>query len=39
MRQEGELAIPVIVFIEGGMRIPMGRVTGDYLITHKLSPT
>ena len=31
--------IPMIAFIEGGMRIPMGRVTRDYLITHRLSPT
>ena len=29
----------MIAFIEGGMRIPVGRVTRDYLITHRLSPT
>ena len=29
----------MIAFIEGGMRILMGRVTRDYLITHRLSPT
>ena len=29
----------MIAFIEGGMRIPMGRVTRDYLITHRLTPT
>ena len=31
--------IPIIAFIEGGMRIPMSRVTRDYLIAHRLSPT
>ena len=30
---------PMIAFIEGGMRIPIGRVTRDYLIAHRLSPT
>ena len=39
MRQEGEVVIPMIIFIEGGMKIPMGKVTRDYLIAHKLSPT
>ena len=39
LRQEGEVVIPMIAFTEGGMRIPMGRVTRDYLIAHKLSPT
>ena len=29
----------MIAFIDGGMRIPMGRVTRDYLIAHRLSPT
>ena len=32
------MIIPMIVFIEGGMRIPIGRVTKDYLIAHRLSP-
>ena len=31
--------IPMIVFIEGGMRIPMGTVTRDYLRAHGLAPT
>ena len=31
--------IPMISFIEVGMRIPMGRVTRDYLITYRLFPT
>ena len=39
MRQEGEVIIPMIAFIEGGIRIPMDRVTKDYLIAHRLSPT
>ena len=38
-RQEGEVIVPMIAFIEGGMRIPMGRVTRDYLIAHRLTPT
>ena len=39
MRQEGEVVIPMNTFIEGGIRIPMGKVTKDYLIAHRLSPT
>ena len=39
MRQEGEVVIPMIAFIERGMRIPMGRVTRDYLIAHRFCPT
>ena len=31
--------IPMIVFIEGGMRIPIGTVTRDYLRAHRLAPT
>ena len=31
--------IPMIAFIEGGMEIPMGRVTRDFLINYRLSPT
>ena len=30
-RQKGEVVIPMITFIKGGMRIPMGIVTRDYL--------
>ena len=29
----------MIAFIEGGIRIPMGTVTRDYLRAHKLTPT
>ena len=31
--------ILMIAFIEGGMRIPMGKVTRNFLIAHKLCPT
>jgi len=35
MRQEGEVVIPMIAFIE----VSMGRVTRDYQIAHRLCPT
>ena len=38
-RQEREVVIPMIAFIEGGMKIPMGSVTRDYLRAHRLAPT
>ena len=31
MRREGEVVIPIIAFLEGGMRISMGPVMRDYL--------
>ena len=37
-RETGEVIIPMIAFIEGGMTIPMSRITRDYLITHRLCP-
>ena len=37
-REVGEVIIPMIAFIEGGMTLPMGRITRDYLINHKLCP-
>ena len=37
-KNEGEVVIPMIAFIEGGMILPMGRVTRDYLINHRLCP-
>ena len=37
-REEGEVVIPMITFIEGGMTLLMGRVTLDYLINHRLTP-
>ena len=38
-RQEGEVVIPMIALIEGGMRVPMSPVTRDYLRAHRLAPT
>ena len=37
-RRMGQVAIPVIAFVEGGMTIPMGRITRDYLRGHRLAP-
>ena len=37
-REVGEVIIPMIAFIEGGMTIPMGRITRDYLRAHRLCP-
>ena len=37
-KETGQVAIPMIVFIEGGMTIPMGRITRDYLRGHRLAP-
>ena len=37
-RDVGEVIIPMIAFIEGGMTIPMGRITRDYLHAHRLCP-
>ena len=37
-REVGEVVIPMIAFIEGGMTLPMGRVTRDYLRNHRLCP-
>ena len=38
-RQEGEVVILMIAFIEGGMRIPMGTVMRDCFRAHRLAPT
>ena len=38
-RQEGEVVIPMIAFIDEGRRIPMEMVTRDYLRAHRLAPT
>ena len=35
-RKVGEVIIPMIAFIEGGMTIPMGRIIRDYLRNHRL---
>ena len=34
-RKVGEVVIPMIAFIEGGMTIPMGRIIRDYLHAHR----
>ena len=33
------MVIPMIAFIEGGMRIPMATFIRDYLRAHRLAPT
>ena len=37
-REVGEVIIPMIAFIEGGMTILMGRITRDYLRSHRFCP-
>ena len=37
-RKECEVVIPMIAFIEGGMTLPMSRITRDYLLNHRLCP-
>ena len=37
MKREGEVMIPIIAFLEGGMRIPMGPVMRDYLRHFRLA--
>ena len=37
-RKEGEVVIPMIAFIEGGMTLPIGRIIRDYLLNHRLCP-
>ena len=37
-REEGEVIIPMIAFIEGGMTLLMGRITQDYLINNRICP-
>ena len=37
-REVGQVDIPMIAFIEGGMTLPMRRITQDYLLNHKLTP-
>ena len=38
-RRTGEVVIPMIAFIEGGMTILMGPITRNYLRFFRLSPT
>ena len=37
-REVIEVIIPMIAFIKGGMNIPMGRITRDYLCSHRFCP-
>ena len=39
VRRTGKVVIPMIAFIEGGMTIPMGTITRNYLRFFRLSPT
>ena len=36
-REVGEVVILMIAFIEGGMMLPMRRITQDYLLNHRLT--
>ena len=38
-KQVGEVVIPMIAFIEEGVKIPMDGVTRDYLRSHRLATT
>ena len=38
-RKTNEVVIPMIAFIEGGISIPMGTLTRNYLRYFRLSPT
>ena len=37
-REVGKVIIPMIAFIEGGITLPIGRVTRDYLHNHRVCP-
>ena len=37
-RDMGQVVIPMIAFIDGGMTLLMGRITKDYLLNHRLTP-
>ena len=37
-RDVSQVVIPMIAFIKGGMTLPMGRITRDYLINQRLTP-
>ena len=34
----GQVVILMIAFIEGGMTLPIGRITKNYLFNHRLTP-
>ena len=37
-RVVGQVVIPMIAFIEGGMTLPIYRITRDYVLNHRLTP-
>ena len=37
-REKGEVIFPMIAFIEERMTLPIGRITRDYLINHRICP-
>ena len=37
-REVGKVVISMIAFIEEGITLPMGRITRDYLLNHRLCP-
>ena len=37
-REVGEVIISMIALIEGGMTLPIGRITRDYLRNHRFCP-
>ena len=37
-REVGEVVIPMIAFIKGGMTFPIGRISKDDLLNHRLCP-
>ena len=39
LRGTDDVVIPVLTFVEGGMKIPMGPVVRDYLRHFRLAPT
>ena len=36
-KEVGQVIIPMIAFIEGRMTLPIGRITRDYLLNHRLT--
>ena len=38
MRREGEVVIPIIAFLKGGISLPMRLVVRDYLRHFRLAP-
>ena len=37
-REMGQVVIPIITFKEGGMTLPIGRITRDFLLNYRLTP-